>query len=68
MAEKAIGNFRWAPPDQAPKSEKRPLLEQWWFWTAVGVVLLGGAGAAIAIVRGRDQIPSCPADTYCFMK
>jgi len=56
------------PAEQKVEKEKRPLLEQWWFWTAVGVVLLGGAGAAIAIVRSRDQIPGCPADTYCFMK
>jgi hypothetical protein len=36
------------PPERPPTSAARPLYKQWWLWTAVGVVLLGGiVGAAV---------------------
>lgn len=32
-----------------------PVTEQWWFWTGVGAVVLGGAAAALAVALGGDE-------------
>jgi hypothetical protein len=37
-------------PTRAHKKTKS-VFERWWFWTAVGVVLAGGAGAAFLLAR-----------------
>ena len=40
-----------APEDGAPRvvAPARPLWERWWFWTAIGVVLVSGVVVAFAI-------------------
>lgn len=47
-----------APPDEAPRvvDPARPLWEQWWFWTAIGVVLVSGIVVALTI----DTDPEVP--------
>jgi hypothetical protein len=49
----------------APAPEPKPLLKQWWLWTIVGVVVVGGAVATIGILGNRDRMPPCPAGTDC---
>jgi len=38
--------------------EQRPLLGQWWFWTAVGVVAAAGTTTAVIVARDRPQASS----------
>jgi hypothetical protein len=35
--------------------EQHPLLQQWWFWTGVGVVLAAGTTAAVIIARDHRK-------------
>lgn len=38
------------------KKEKQPVYKQWWLWTLLGVVVLGGAGVGIYFgVKGADE-------------
>jgi tetratricopeptide (TPR) repeat protein len=37
--------------DQASK----PLMKQWWFWTGIGVVVVGGVVAAVAVASSGDK-------------
>ena len=47
-----------APAPEAPVVEPAPpVYKRWWFWTLVGVVALGAAGATWAATRG-DSTPS----------
>jgi tetratricopeptide (TPR) repeat protein len=46
------------PPSQ---DESRPIYTKWWFWTGIGVVVVGGL--LIALAAGRD--PSCPTGRVC---
>ena len=46
------------PPSQ---EEHHPIYTRWWFWTAIGAVLVGGV--LIAVTAGHD--PSCPAGRTC---
>jgi hypothetical protein len=44
-------------PDDDPDFEDDPIWEQWWFWTAIGAVTVGGAVALIAITSAEPAIP-----------
>lgn len=53
-------------PDDAPLPvvvEQKPLYKKWWFWTAIGVVVAGGA-SALAVGLSLRQ-PSCPDGHVC---
>lgn len=54
----AIGE-NGAPPSQM---EARPFYTRWWFWTAVGVVVLGGI--VVAVVAAKHD-PACPGGFTC---
>jgi hypothetical protein len=47
-----------APEDAAPRvvEPARPLWQQWWFWTAIGVVLVSGTVVALTV----DTSPTVP--------
>jgi tetratricopeptide (TPR) repeat protein len=46
----------------APPAERKPVYKQWWLWTAVGVVVAGGAvGLAVAFTTPHNA--SGPANT-----
>jgi hypothetical protein len=48
----------------APAS--RPLVKQWWFWTAVGAIVAVGAVVSLSVVgRGGTESPPCPAGAIC---
>ena len=48
-----------APPPSP--TDDQPIYTKWWFWTAVGGVVVGGL--LIALLTNRD--PSCPAGRTC---
>jgi len=48
-----------APPPSP--ADEHPFYTKWWFWTAVGGVVVGGL--LIALLTNRD--PSCPAGRTC---
>jgi tetratricopeptide (TPR) repeat protein len=48
-----------APP---PAGESHPFYTRWWFWTAVGAVVVTGIVVGLA-ASGRD--PSCPGGFVC---
>jgi hypothetical protein len=50
-----------APPQP---EESHPFYMRWWFWTAVGVVVLGGVATAVALSSGTTQ-PPCTAAGGC---
>jgi hypothetical protein len=33
------------------------VLQRWWFWTAIGVVAVGGTVGAIVLTQGNDDEP-----------
>lgn len=42
--------------DKKEDKEKKPAYKQWWLWTILGVVVLGGAGVGIYFgVKGKDE-------------
>jgi hypothetical protein len=43
-------------------SEPRPIYKRWWFWTGIGVVVLGGIVVALSM---KQQDPSCPPGRTC---
>lgn len=45
-----------AEPETGPRDRARgsSIFERWWFWTAVGVVVVGGAVAGIALASSGD--------------
>jgi tetratricopeptide (TPR) repeat protein len=47
----------------SPRSqdEHHPIYTKWWFWTAIGAVVVGGV--LIALTAGHD--PSCPSGRTC---
>ena len=56
------------PPSEAPltapspsPADEHPIYTKWWFWTAVGGVVV--AGLLTALLLSRD--PSCPSDRTC---
>jgi hypothetical protein len=42
--------------------EKIALTQKWWFWTGVGVVVLGAAGGTYLIARSRETNPAPAPD------
>lgn len=44
-----------APPAATESGESDGVTSQWWFWTAIGVVVVGGTVAAIALASGGDS-------------
>jgi hypothetical protein len=54
-----------APVDAPPPKqiENKPLYKRWWFWTALGVIVAGGASAVAVGVLTRA--PSCPSGHVC---
>jgi tetratricopeptide (TPR) repeat protein len=49
------------PGSPRPHSDSKPLVERWWFWTAVGVVVVGGAVTAIALASSKKYSVTEPA-------
>jgi tetratricopeptide (TPR) repeat protein len=43
------------------QEEHHPIYTRWWFWTAIGAVVVGGV--LIAVTAGHD--PSCPSGRIC---
>lgn len=46
-----------------PVAESKPLYKRWWFWTALGVIVAGGASALAVGLATRT--PSCPDGHVC---
>lgn len=43
-------------PSEAKKvAVQKPFYRRWWFWTAVGVVVVGGAAVAIGVALGSQE-------------
>lgn len=40
---------------EADQAESEPVTKQWWFWTGVGAVVIGGTAAALAVALGGDD-------------
>ncbi len=55
-----VGGVEEKKPDEDLRiSESRPLYEQWWFWTAIGVVVAGGVvGLVFGLSAEEEGIPS----------
>jgi hypothetical protein len=47
-----------APP---PEAQEHPIYKRWWFWTIIGVVLVGGAVGVIALSSGGKPACAAPA-------
>jgi tetratricopeptide (TPR) repeat protein len=45
-------------PVEGRPEEARPLWRRWWAWTAVGVLIVGGAVTAFALGRDRTSVPA----------
>jgi tetratricopeptide (TPR) repeat protein len=54
------------PPTPAPGGEARPVYRRWWFWTGVGVVVIGAVATAVAL-SGRGDIGDCRGLSPCRM-
>ena len=46
-----------ASDPRSPRDDGGSVLGAWWFWTVVGVVLLGGAASAYLLTRPDEQTP-----------
>jgi hypothetical protein len=54
----------WLTGAQPVPSSARPFYKQWWFWTAVGVVVVGATvGLAVSAEGGDDWLPSGDSGT-----
>jgi hypothetical protein len=65
------------PPDQQPngtlvaqqppppEGQSGSVFGKWWFWTIVGVVIVGGVVTAVALSSGATTKPSCPLGISC---
>jgi tetratricopeptide (TPR) repeat protein len=55
-----------APTSEASAAEEKPLTRRWWFWTAIGAVLVTGTVTAIALSSGGSpSLPPCPMGAVC---
>ena len=55
-------------PPPPPVEENPPVYKRWWFWTAVGVAVVGGtvgAMAAAGTFKSGSKDPACPAGRNC---
>jgi tetratricopeptide (TPR) repeat protein len=52
-----------APPPGA--TAEAPIYKRWWFWTAVGVAVVGGTVAVVMATRGNKDIPCGEPDRKC---
>lgn len=53
-------------PEDAPipvATPQKPLYKRWWFWTALGVIVAGGASALTVGLLSRS--PTCPDGHVC---
>ena len=50
-----------AQPTEPQPASSGPVYTKWWFWTIVGVVVVGGVVTAVALGSGTSK-PSCPAN------
>lgn len=53
-------------PEDAPipvAAPQKPLYKRWWFWTALGVIVAGGASALTVGLLSRS--PTCPTGNVC---
>lgn len=46
-----------APPPPPPPPATTPVYKQWWLWTAVGVVVVGGTAAGLAVGLSGNVTP-----------
>ena len=53
-------------PQQPAKEADKGVTGQWWFWTAVGAVLIGGGVAGYFILNPKTEIPSSHLGNYIF--
>jgi len=54
------------PPPPPAQEESHPVYTKWWFWTIIGVVIVGGvAGAAAAGVFTKTNDAPCGAGMLC---
>jgi tetratricopeptide (TPR) repeat protein len=51
------------PPASGSSDAARPIYKRWWFWTAVGVVLIGGSIGVYAATRSSGS--ACEAGRTC---
>jgi len=50
-----------APP---PASTSAPVYKKWWFWTAIGAVVVAGAVVGVAASASPSR-PACPSGVVC---
>lgn len=50
------------PPDQP--EEHSGVAGRWWFWTAIGVAVVGGAAATFVLLRSKSGV-GCPSGVEC---
>ena len=52
-------------PVTAPLAQEDPsILSRWWFWTAVGAVVVGGVTAGVLATQGPKHVPAGDADAH----
>lgn len=50
---------------EGAQAEERPgLMRKWWFWTAIGAAVVGGAVGVFLLTRPNDAL-TCPAGVEC---
>jgi hypothetical protein len=50
---------------QPPPPESEPVYTKWWFWTIIGVVVVGGVVTAVALSSGTSKPPCPPTALVC---
>ena len=54
-----------AQPQPTQPGSSGPVYTKWWFWTIIGVVVVGGVVTAVALSSGSNK-PNCPSSaTLC---
>jgi hypothetical protein len=48
----------------APASTPAPVYKKWWFWTAIGAVIVAGVVIGVAASAAPSR-PACPAGVVC---
>jgi tetratricopeptide (TPR) repeat protein len=62
--EPVVADTPSVPPPAAPPTEDAPLVEQWWLWTILGVVVVGiGVGVGVGVATsGPSTAAPMPGD------